>query len=61
MTRRNYLCCLVIVFIFIRLGEAQRQVEGDILKSSYGGAGHETRGPIFMGKLTPLDIMPYER
>ena len=41
---RNFVCCIIIVVIFIRLGE--------IMKLSYGGKS-QSDGIIFMGEFDP--------
>ena len=52
---RNYVCCLVIVFIFIGLGRAKSWVSS----KSYYGEGQNTKGrrTFLWGELTPLDTM----
>ena len=51
----SFLCCLIIVAIFIGIGRADR-LGGDF-EVIIGGASHEGMGPFLWGNLTPQDNM----
>ena len=49
--RENFVYCLLIVLIFVRVGGTYNL--GEILKSSNGGVSHKVLGPFFMGRVIP--------
>ena len=53
----NFICCLIIVAIFIGIGRADRLVGYFEVIIGGGGASHKEMGPFLWGNLSPQDNM----